>query len=244
MKTPSLLTVIGLAIAGLASNVLAEDKVNPAGTWHWTVTTPNGDQIETVMKLKLEDGKLTGTVTGRGGMEQPISEGGLNDNEISFEIVRQRNNNRFVSKYNGRITGDTIKGKLETNFGGEKQTRDWEAKRGAPKDPGVTGTWRYSFIGAGGQSFESTLKLKQEGDKVTGALMFNQNEAPISDGEVKDGEISFDVVRERDGQKFTSKYKGTVKGAADGPPTIKGQIQSNWGSVERTEEFEAKRVRR
>jgi hypothetical protein len=243
MKTrlnPPKPAVIAFAAATIAlCAVAADDKANPAGIWNWTITTPNGDNIQTVMKLKLEDGKLAGTVTGRGGMEAPISEAKLNDNEISFEVVRERNNNRFVSKYNGWIAGDTIKGKLETNFGGEKQTRDWEAKRGAPKDPGVTGTWRYSFTGAGGQSFEATLKLKQEDDKITGALIFNQNEAPISDGQVKDGEISFNVVRERDGQKFTSKYKGKVDDA-----TFKGRVDSNFGSVERTEEFEAKRVRR
>lgn len=236
--------VIGFSTAGLAFSAVAEDdKVNPAGMWNWTITTPNGDSIQTVMKLKLEDGKLTGTVTGRGGMESPIAEAKLNDNEISFQVVRERNNNKIITKYNGWITGDTIKGKLESNFGGEKQTRDWEARRGAPKDPGVTGTWKYSFATAGGQTFEPTLKLKQDGEKVTGMLVFNQNEAPISDGQVKDGEVTFNVVRERDGQTFTSKYKGTVKGTVDGPPTIKGEILSNWGNIERTNEFEAKRVR-
>src|SRR2546425_5181453 len=106
--------VMAFAAAGMALCAVAEDKINPVGMWNWTITTPNGDNIQTVMKLKLEDGVLTGTVTGRGGMESPITEAKLNDNEISFQVVRERNNNKFVSKYNGWITGDTIKGKLET----------------------------------------------------------------------------------------------------------------------------------
>ncbi len=72
---------------------------------------------------------------------------------------------------------------------------------------------------------------------MTGVIVIGQNEAPISDGQIKDGEISFKVVRERNGETFTSKYNGKLAG-----DTIKGRINSNFGGNDRTFDFEAKRA--
>jgi hypothetical protein len=36
-------------------------------------------------------------------------------------------------KYVGKISGDTIKGKTESQMGGQTQSHDWEAKREAVK---------------------------------------------------------------------------------------------------------------
>src|SRR5438477_50723 len=77
----------------------------------------------------------------------------------------------------------------------------------------ATGTWKWTAM-FGGNSIDLTLKLKQEGDKLTGAMAGGQNnqEAPIADGSVKDGKVSFSVTREFNGQKRTTKYSGTLSG--------------------------------
>src|SRR5262245_44341626 len=72
---------------------------------------------------------------------------------------------------------------------------------GAQDKPTATGTWKWSQAGRqGGNPVEWTMKLKQEGDKLTGTVMgtFGGNpvETAISDGTVKDGEVKFNVVRE------------------------------------------------
>ena len=78
-----------------------------------------------------------------------------------------------------------------------------------------------------GQSFEMTLKLKLEGDVLTGAMVGrNGKETPIQDGTYKDGDLSFKVVRERNGQKITTKYAGKVS-----DNTIKGKIESDFGAI-------------
>lgn len=104
----------------------------------------------------------------------------------------------------------------------------------------VTGTWKWEFMGQGGNTLSFTLKLKQEGDKVTGVLIGPREgaETKIEDGKVKDGEVSFSVTRERDGNKFTSKYKGKVSG-----DTIKGKVTFNFGGEERERDWEAKRAK-
>ena len=53
----------------------------------------------------------------------------LKGDEISFSVTREVNNNKFTSKYNGKISGDSIKGKIGTERNGQALSRDWEAKR-------------------------------------------------------------------------------------------------------------------
>jgi len=111
----------------------AEDKkADPSGTWKWSFTGQGGQTRETTLKLKLDGEKLTGTVSGRGG-ETAIAEAKLKGEEISFQVTREFNGNKVTTKYNGKISGDTIKGKMEFERDGQAQTRDWEAKRAAEK---------------------------------------------------------------------------------------------------------------
>lgn len=124
---------------GFVSSAKAEDtKAGPAGTWSWTVPSRNGGaERKMTLKLKVEGDKLTGKLTmpGRQGAttETEITEGKVKGDEVSFTVVREFNGNKFTSKYNGKLTGDTIKGKIEFERDGNTNTRDWEAKREADK---------------------------------------------------------------------------------------------------------------
>ena len=113
-----------LAVVGLAR---AEDKPNPTGTWKYTADV-NGQSIEVTIKLKLEGDKLTGTVTVV-DMESKIEDAKYKDGEVSFKVNREMNGNKFTLKYMGTIKGDTFKGKRELERDGEKNTREFEAKR-------------------------------------------------------------------------------------------------------------------
>lgn len=78
------------------------------------------------LKLKLEGDKLTGAMVGRNGQETAIEDGTFKDGEVSFKVTRERQGNKVTTKYTGKVSGDTIKGKA----GREGQEgRDWEAKR-------------------------------------------------------------------------------------------------------------------
>jgi len=76
----------------------------------------------------------------------------------------------------------------------------------------ATGTWKWTTT-FNGQSRDSTLKLKQEGDKLTGVYVGGQSntETPIEDAKISGDTVSFKVTRERNGQKNTTKYSGTLK---------------------------------
>ena len=44
-------------------------------------------------------------------------------------MVREIQGNKMTAKYSGKITGDAIKGKIETERDGNTRSREWEAKR-------------------------------------------------------------------------------------------------------------------
>ena len=92
------------------------------------------------------------------------------------------------------------------------------------------------LVTEGGDSHDLSLKLKQDGDKLTGVVIMGDNEIPISDGLVKDNEVSMKVTRERDGKTQVSKFKGTLEG-----DTIKGKIDSDWSGEKRDYPWNAKR---
>ena len=98
-----------------------------------------------------------------------------------------------------------------------------------------TGTWKWT-VKFGERSREMTLKLKLEGDKLTGATLGRDGkENPIQDATYKDGAVSFKVIRERQGRKMTSTYSGKVKG-----DTITGKVQFG---ENQSRDWEAKRAK-
>jgi len=99
-----------------------------AGTWKWTVER-NGNTIETTLKLKQDGEKLTGTITGRQGNETEIEEGKVKDDAVSFKVTRDFNGTKVVMTYQGKLSGDAIKGSTKFERDGQEQTREWEAKR-------------------------------------------------------------------------------------------------------------------
>ena len=76
----------------------------------------------------------------------------------------------------------------------------------------VNGKWTYEMTTPNGDKREGALNLKAEGDKLTGTVSGMRGETPISDGKISGDDISFTVVRSRDGQEFKMLYKGKVVG--------------------------------
>ena len=114
-----------VTLVGSVGALGADDKANPTGTWKWTVNF-GGQDREMTLKLKLDGDKLTGSMPGRDGQETAIEDGKYKNGEVSFQVTRERQGNKFTIKYMGKVSGDTIKGKIEREG---QESRDWEAKR-------------------------------------------------------------------------------------------------------------------
>jgi hypothetical protein len=117
-----------VAFAGLVGTARAEDKANPTGTWKWTVNF-GGEDREMAVKLKSDGKKLTGVFIGPDGKETKIEDAKVKDGEVAFQVTRERDGQKFVIKFKGKVSGDTLKGKSEFERDGETRSRDWEAKR-------------------------------------------------------------------------------------------------------------------
>ena len=75
-----------------------------------------------------------------------------------------------------------------------------------------SGKWVAQVPGREGQTQETTITLKAEGDKLTGTISGRQGDAAISDGKVSGDNISFNVVREFNGNTIKMVYTGKLSG--------------------------------
>ena len=127
----NLTPLLAIAILAIGTAVQAADAT---GTWSWTRPGRNGGpEVKMSLKSKADGEKLTGTLSspGRDGqiMETAIADGKVKGEEVSFTVTREFNCNKMVSKYNGKVSADGIKGKIESERNGQTNSRDWEAKR-------------------------------------------------------------------------------------------------------------------
>jgi len=104
----------------------------------------------------------------------------------------------------------------------------------AAQDASPAGKWKWS-VERNGESFESKLELKLDGDKLTGTFTGRDGkETPIAEASFKDGEVKFQVSRERNGETVTMKYSGKVAG-----DTITGKAENG----DRSRDWKAERVK-
>ena len=102
-----------------------------------------------------------------------------------------------------------------------------------------SGTWKCE-TDVGGQKRASTLKLKRDGDKLTGTMTFqDKKESKLQDVKLKDGELTFSAEREVMERKFTVEYKLKVEG-----DKIKGKGAVDAGGEKREFDIEGKREKK
>src|SRR5687767_15976314 len=113
-----------LALAMVASFTYAEEKKADDkksvidGVWVWEAQGQNNQTRTLKLTLKQEGEKLTGYLPGPNDTKVEIADGKVEGNKISFTVTRERNGNKFTSKYNATVEGDTLKGKIETERDG------------------------------------------------------------------------------------------------------------------------------
>jgi hypothetical protein len=142
MKPFPLAAAFVLIVVGTAVSLRADgDRAEATGVWKW-VTDPTAESIEiNELTLKRDGDKLTGSLfshnssfstLGKSAQAQirrntthRISDGTIQDDRISFRIVRSFNGRKNVSTYTGEIVGNRIKGEIQF----PRQSHEWEAKR-------------------------------------------------------------------------------------------------------------------
>jgi hypothetical protein len=225
-----------LCAIGLLSTALAAPP-DVSGKWKW-IYERNGEALNIEMDLKQEGSKLSGKVLAPEGRQMEVRDGKVSeDGVLSFYINLERDSGPLKISFNGKAIGDSINGHTEyTNDSGDKREREWNPKREQTRN--LTGKWNSVFKRSDGTPMETTLQLKQSGEKLSGSQAFNENETEIRDGKVEGDNVTFRVVRERDGRTVTSKYKGKIQK----DNSIKGEIESDWTGEVRRLEWEARKA--
>src|SRR5262249_48050226 len=99
-------------------------------------------------------------------------------------------------------------------------------------------TWKWTRKTPEGEEQEISATLKQEGDKLTGSVASPLGQVDISDGKIKDGELSFQISFDAGGGQIVAKFSGKLEG-----DRIKGKIERTIGEEKRTMDWDAKRAK-
>jgi hypothetical protein len=75
----------------------------------------------------------------------------------------------------------------------------------------ATGKWTFEQQGRNGAQ-TVTLNLKADGSNLTGTISGRGGDTEISNGKIDGSNVSFSVTREMQGNKFETKYSGTLSG--------------------------------
>jgi SAM-dependent methyltransferase len=100
---------------------------NAAGLWRWRMSTSTGDR-EYTLRLEQTFQEIYGKVS-MPGREIPIAEARLAGDQLNFTYTEQMNKQKAVMRFNGRISGDTIRGNVVVQGGPSAGSFSWTAKR-------------------------------------------------------------------------------------------------------------------
>jgi len=115
-----------LVIGAIAALAWAADV---SGKWVAQVPGRSGQTRETTFNFKVDGSKLTGTVSGMRG-DNPISDGTVSGDNISFTVAVSFQGNDIKMNYKGVVSGDEIKfTRTIEGGGGNMPAQEFTAKR-------------------------------------------------------------------------------------------------------------------
>jgi hypothetical protein len=104
------------------------EKADPVGTWKCEYEIGGQKRMSTLSITKDGD-KLAGTMTWPDQKETKLKDVKLKDGDLTFSAVRVFMENKIPLDYKLTITGNNLKGKGASDFGGKKQEFDIEGTR-------------------------------------------------------------------------------------------------------------------
>jgi hypothetical protein len=100
----------------------------------------------------------------------------------------------------------------------------------------AVGTWKCEYE-IGGQQRTATLTIKKDGDKLAGTMSWpDQKETQLKDLKLKDGTLTFSVVRKLMDNEIPVEYKLTIDG-----DKLKGKGAAEFQGEKREFDIEAKK---
>lgn len=211
LTTPLLVAVLMTisAVASAASfnkstNQPGQNKDTLSGKYEGVAKSDQIGDIPLTVEIKNENGKLTGKIETPQG-PAAITGGTFDNGKIVMKFDAGGNEGTVTAT----LDGDKISGKWELGgqggglelkraamtVGAPASSAGGAAKPAAPAaaagDP-ISGEWDCS-ADANGQAIPFTLKIKLDGDKVTGVSEGAQGPTPVTAGSFSAGKLSFSL---------------------------------------------------
>lgn len=241
----SLLIVLLMSLSSLASAASINNPTNPSaqakdtlsGKYEGVAKSEQMGDIPLTVEIKNDAGKLSGKIDSPQG-PAPITGGTFDNGKIVMKFDAGGNEGTVTAM----LDGDKITGKWELGGQGgglELKRAGMAAAPGAsaaPKkesapaagDP-LSGDWD-AAADAQGTSIPFTLKLKLEGDKVTGSSESAQGAVPLSKGTWTANKLTFSLDTPNGAITMT----GTIKdGKIVGEFDFAGQMTGKWEATKK-----------
>jgi hypothetical protein len=145
----SMVTAV-LALIGLCSGAVADEKLDPIGTWNLKVSRPGRPVQESILKLQKNGEQLVGVVTDSQGRMGTIKDAQLKGSDLSFRVEAERDGQKFSFAYTAKLTADAMKGTASGKVIGRDLKFDFAGTR--IKETGsIAGSWKLALAMAAGR---------------------------------------------------------------------------------------------
>ena len=234
-KTNLLTRATLLTLTFLLGSIMAFAQTAPqsvSGTYEGIVKTPDAREIKISLELKSEGEKLSGRVT-HGDKTAEITEGKMENGTLTLNFG---NNRTFLAKVDGdKLVGEAIDGTAKIPLELKKVPPATAAapaaapSASAPAEVNLNGSWE-AVADANGQTVPFLLKLKVDGETVTGSSSSQLGEATIKSGSWKGGKLAFDL---EGASGVISMTAVVIDGKLSGDFDFAGQAQGKWVAVKK-----------
>lgn len=228
MQQKRLLPMLMIALLVAASAVFAQSDPL-SGKYKGVAKSEAMGDLPLEVTIKNTGGKLSGVISTAQGDAQ-ITGGTFENNKIKLTFDAGGTPGTVDAEFkDGKIVGkwdlSGMGGPLElTREGGAAAAPAASAAPAAGGAVMVGGDWDAS-ADVMGQALPFTLKLKQEGETVTGESVSDQGAMPITKGKLAGNLLSFSLETPNGEIKFTAKINGNM---IDGEYDFAGQAQGKW----------------
>ncbi len=137
-RLPRQLLAFLVCLVATHSSLAADQQEKPAATtntvtgkWTYILEVSLDTALDFTAEFKQDGEKVTGFVMVQ-ELKTAIEKGKLKDGQFTFEIPREYGGVKFMSRYTGKLAGDTLKGKIVSGAAPVERTYEWSAKREKP----------------------------------------------------------------------------------------------------------------
>ena len=231
-----ILSMMAALALGLTASVHAADEIkDPTGTWMWEYDYGQGP-VSSTLVLKHAEGKVTGYYD-NGSTKTDIKEGTFEDEKFLVEFPLEHDGLALQVKLDGEVTNDKLKGQINVDVGGEVLKFEWKAERGLLVSD-VVGTWELTINSPDGQVFTPKVTIEEKEGKLTGVYdSVEVGEYDLTEVEIEDGKLEFEVTLEFDGNELELEFEGRARGEQ-----LAGELEYDLAGQSGEAEFSGKRV--